>query len=53
MIFATLSFLMGILVPLEYDIPIPSGGAIILEAAGFFIATTAVKTVAKGFSEAG
>ena len=53
MIFSTLSCLVGIVVPLEYDIPIPSGGAIILVAASFFVATTAVKTVAKGFSEAG
>ncbi len=53
MIFSTLSCLVGIIVPLEYDIPIPSGGAIILVAAAFFVATTTIKTVAKGFSEAG
>jgi zinc transport system permease protein len=52
MLFSTLSCLIGIIVPLEYEIPIPSGGAIILVAATFFVVTTIIKTVAKSFSEA-
>ncbi|PID57609.1 zinc ABC transporter permease [candidate division KSB3 bacterium] len=52
MIFSTVSCLAGIIIPLEYDVPIPSGGAIILVAAGFFVITTAIKTVTKGLSDA-
>lgn len=52
MLFATLSCLIGILVPLEFEIPIPSGGAIILVAAGFFAVTTLLKTVLTRFKDA-
>jgi zinc transport system permease protein len=51
MLFATLSCLIGILMPLEFEIPIPSGGAIILVAAGFFAVTTLLKTVLKRFTD--
>ncbi len=39
-LFATLSCLVGILVPVEFDIPVPSGGAIIVCAAFLFFLTT-------------
>lgn len=38
-VFATLSCLMGILIPMQMDWPLPSGGAIILSAAMFFVLT--------------
>jgi zinc transport system permease protein len=44
-IFSTLSCITGIVVPMELEIPVPSGGAIILVAAFFFVTTTAIKTV--------
>jgi zinc transport system permease protein len=44
-IFSTLSCLIGIMAPMELEIPVPSGGAIILVAAFFFVTTTAIKTV--------
>ncbi|MBF0372385.1 MAG: metal ABC transporter permease [Alphaproteobacteria bacterium] len=37
---STVSTLVGILAPMEFDLPIPSGGAIILCASLFFLAAT-------------
>ena len=42
-IFATLSCVVGVIVPMELEIPVPSGGAIILVASCFFFATAIVK----------
>ena len=41
--FSTLSCVIGIVVPMELEIPVPSGGAIILVAAFFFAVTTAIR----------
>ena len=44
-IFATLSAITGIIIPMEYNLPIPSGGAIIIVATAIFILTLLVKIV--------
>ncbi|MCL2844636.1 MAG: metal ABC transporter permease [Chitinivibrionia bacterium] len=44
-VFATISALTGIIVPMEFKIPIPSGGAIIICATIIFILTLLVKIV--------
>ncbi|PIE71341.1 MAG: zinc ABC transporter permease [Deltaproteobacteria bacterium] len=49
---ATISCVLGIILPMEFDIPIPSGGAIVLVATGFFILTTIWRTVSGRFGEA-
>jgi zinc transport system permease protein len=49
-IFSTLSCVIGIVVPMELEIPVPSGGAIILVAAFFFITTTVIKACPKVFN---
>jgi zinc transport system permease protein len=52
MAIATISCILGILVPMQWDIPVPSGGAIVLVAALFFIVTTIIRTVVPAFREA-
>lgn len=52
MAISVFSCLGGILIPMQWDIPVPSGGAIVLVAAAFFIVTTILKTVLPGFREA-
>jgi zinc transport system permease protein len=52
MIIATLSCFGGILIPMQWDIPVPSGGAIVLVAAAFFVVTTIIRNVVPGFKEA-
>ncbi|MES2626654.1 MAG: metal ABC transporter permease [Pseudomonadota bacterium] len=52
MIIATLSCFGGILIPMQWDIPVPSGGAIVLVAAAFFVVTTIIRSVVPGFKEA-
>jgi len=44
-IFATISAITGIIVPMEFKIPIPSGGAIIIVATAIFILTLLIKIV--------
>jgi zinc transport system permease protein len=51
-VFATLSCLLGILLPMELELPIPSGGAIIIVAAIFFFATVLVRAGLRVFQEA-
>jgi len=41
--FATVSCVVGILVPMQFYIPVPTGGAIVLVAASIFILTAAVR----------
>lgn len=50
-IFSTLSCLLGILIPLEFDIAIPSGGSIILVAFGFFVLTAFIRITSKQYRE--
>ena len=47
-----ISLLLGILLPMELDLPIPSGGAIIVVAASFFFATERVRAGLRVFQEA-
>jgi zinc transport system permease protein len=49
---ATLSCIGGIWIPMQWDIPVPSGGAIVMFAALFFILTTIIRNVVPGFREA-
>lgn len=42
-VFATVACVTGIVVPMQYDIPVPSGGAIILVAAAIFAATAVLR----------
>lgn len=52
MAIATVSCLGGIIIPMQWDIPVPSGGAIVMVAATFFIVTTILRNVLPGFREA-
>jgi zinc transport system permease protein len=52
MIIATLSCIGGILIPMIWDLAVPSGGAIVMLAAIFFIVTTLIRNVIPGFKEA-
>jgi len=52
MVLATLSCIGGIWIPMQWDIPVPSGGAIVILAALFFILTTIIRNVVPGFREA-
>ena len=52
MIFSVSSCLIGVLVPMQFDIPIPSGGAIILTAATFFLITSLMRGFLPQFREA-
>lgn len=51
-VIATFSCLAGVLLPMQWDIPLPSGGAIILVAACAFIFTTILRNTMGKFSEA-
>jgi zinc transport system permease protein len=52
MLFATVSCLLGILLPMELALPIPSGGAIIIVAAIIFFGTVLLRAGARAFQEA-
>jgi zinc transport system permease protein len=52
MAFATVSCIAGVLIPMELDLPVPSGGAIILCAACLFVVTTVVRAGTARFREA-
>lgn len=52
MLFSTLSCLLGIMLPMELELPIPSGGAIIIVAAVFFFATVLLRIGLRAFQEA-
>jgi len=46
---ATISTLVGILAPMQYNIPVPSGGAIILVAATIFVVTAVLRNLSPAF----
>jgi zinc transport system permease protein len=50
--FSTVSCLVGVYAPLRYDLPLPSGGAIILTAALLFVATLLVRMSVPRYREA-
>jgi zinc transport system permease protein len=43
MAISTISCIAGVVVPMQFDLPLPSGGAIIMVAAGFFLLTMIVR----------
>lgn len=49
---STVSCVIGILLPMQFDLPVPSGGAIVLVAALFFIVTTVMRSTLPQFKEA-
>lgn len=51
-IFATASCLFGIYAPMAYDLPIPSGGAIIISAAMIFFITLLIRMTLPRFRQA-
>ncbi|HWL62960.1 MAG TPA: metal ABC transporter permease [Steroidobacteraceae bacterium] len=52
MVFSTVSCLVGIYAPMRWDLPLPSGGAIILASALIFLATMALRMALPRFREA-
>ena len=50
--FSTMSCLVGIYAPMRWDLPVPSGGAIILSAAAIFLFTMGIRMVVPRFREA-
>jgi zinc transport system permease protein len=50
--FSTVSCLVGIYAPMRFDLPLPSGGAIILTAAAIFIVTMVVRMAMPRYREA-
>ncbi len=49
---ASISCVLGIILPMEFEIPIPSGGAIVLVATMFFIITLLIRAFSPRFKEA-
>ena len=52
MLFSTLSCVIGVLIPMQYDLPLPSGGAIIIVAACLFVITMVIRASFPRFREA-
>jgi len=52
-VIATLSCLLGVLLPMQLELPVPTGGAIILVAASIFVLTTIIRATFPGFRSAG
>jgi zinc transport system permease protein len=50
--FSTVSCLVGVYAPMRFDLPVPSGGAIILTAALLFIVTMGVRMALPRYREA-
>ena len=53
MAISTVACIAGVLVPMELDLPVPSGGAIIIVAAILFAITTLIRATVGRFREAG
>jgi len=51
-VFSTISCVAGVYVPMRFDLPLPSGGAIILAAAMIFLVTMIVRMTFPRFREA-
>lgn len=49
---AWISCVLGIILPMELGIPVPSGGAIVLIASGFFLLTMLIKVFSSKYGEA-
>jgi zinc transport system permease protein len=52
MAIATVSCLAGIFIPMQWDLALPSGGAIVLVAASFFVVTTVIRATFSRYREA-
>lgn len=52
-VIATLSCVLGIILPMQFEIPVPSGGAIVLVASFFFALTALFRAFSGQFREAG
>jgi zinc transport system permease protein len=52
MAISTVSCVAGVLIPMQFDLPVPSGGAIIMVAASIFVLTTVIRITASRFREA-
>jgi zinc transport system permease protein len=50
--FSTVSCLVGIYAPMRFDLPVPSGGAIILTAAAIFLVTMIIRMLMPRYREA-
>jgi len=50
-LFSTISCLLGILLPLQLDLPVPSGGAIIMSAAVLFVISLILRAVVPRWRE--
>lgn len=48
-VFSTVGCLSGIIIPMEFEIPVPSGGAIIIVTAVFFFATAFIRGAGSKF----
>jgi zinc transport system permease protein len=51
-VFSTVSCIVGIYAPMRFDLPLPSGGAIILVAAVIFVATMLIRMALPRYREA-
>jgi zinc transport system permease protein len=51
-VFSTVSCLAGVYAPMRFDLPVPSGGAIILSAATIFLVTMVIRMSVPRFREA-
>jgi zinc transport system permease protein len=52
MVISTVSCIAGVMIPMQFDLPIPSGGAIIMVAACIFFVTTLFSATMGRFREA-
>jgi zinc transport system permease protein len=50
--FSTVSCLVGIYAPMRFDLPVPSGGAIILTGAAIFLVTLLIRMIVPRYREA-
>jgi zinc transport system permease protein len=51
-VFSTISCVAGIYVPMRWDLPVPSGGAIILTGASIFLVTMIIRMTVPRYREA-
>ena len=50
-VFALISCLLGVYLPIHFDISIPSGGAIIMISSAIFIVTVIIRMLFRNFAE--
>jgi len=50
--FSTVSCIVGVMIPMQFDLPLPSGGAIIMVAASIFVFTTLLRMTLSQFRQA-